>query len=385
MKVAVPKERRCDEKRVAASPETVKRLTGLSAEVIVESGAGAGANYLDDAFEEAGARIAGDAAGTIDGADIVLKVRGPMTPNDGGTDELGLMRAGQMLIGMLDPLMHLETVTAYAEAGLTAFAMELLPRISRAQAMDVLSSQANLAGYKAVLDACEVFNKALPMMMTAAGTIAPARVFVMGAGVAGLQAIATARRLGAIVSATDVRLAAREEVESLGANFIMVEDEESREAQTAGGYAKEMSQAYQQKQAVLIAETITKQDIVICTAQIPGRPAPTLVDESMVKSMRHGAVIVDLAIETGGNCTLSKGNEVVEANGVKIVAHNNVPSRLAVDASSLYAKNLLNFIGPFVNKETGALEVDWEDELVAGTLVARDGKLVHPMLIGEND
>jgi NAD(P) transhydrogenase subunit alpha len=261
--------------------------------------------------------------------------------------------------------------------------MELMPRITRAQSMDVLSSQANLAGYKAVIDACEEFGRALPMMMTAAGTIAPARVFVMGAGVAGLQAIATARRLGAIVSATDVRPAAKEQVESLGADFVMVEDEESAQAETEGGYAREMSAEYQQKQAELVAETIRRQDIVICTALIPGRPAPTLVDETMVRSMKPGSIVIDLAVENGGNCTLSKSGEIVDVDGVKVVAHLNVPSRLAIDASTLYAKNLLNFVSPFVDKETGEFVVDWEDELVLGTLVTREGRVVHPMLAGE--
>jgi NAD(P) transhydrogenase subunit alpha len=259
--------------------------------------------------------------------------------------------------------------------------MELMPRITRAQSMDVLSSQANLAGYKAVLDACEEFGRALPLMMTAAGTIAPARVFVMGAGVAGLQAIATARRLGALVSATDVRPAAKEHVESLGANFVMVEDAESAQAETAGGYAREMSEAYVKKQAELVANTIRRQDIVICTALIPGRKAPLLVDEAMVRSMKPGSVIVDLAIENGGNCALSRVGETVEVNGVRIVAHPNVPSRLATDASNLYAKNLLNFFMTLLDKQSATLQINGEDPLVAGTLVARDGKVVHPQLL----
>lgn len=383
MKIAVLKERRDHERRVASSPECVKKLTGLGVDVAVESGAGAGANFSDDEFRAAGASVAADEAAALDGADVVFKVQRPLRAGNGNADELALMRPGQLLIAMLDPLMHRDDVAAYAEAGLSAFAMELLPRISRAQSMDVLSSQANLAGYKSVLDACDVFGRAMPMMMTAAGTIAPARVFIMGAGVAGLQAIATARRLGAIVSATDVRPVAKEQVESLGANFVMVEDEETAGAETAGGYAREMSDAYQQKQAALVAATIAKQDIVICTAQIPGRAAPMLVSEAMVASMKPGSVVVDLAIETGGNCALSKSGEVVDVGGVAIVAHVNVPSRLAVDASSLYAKNLLNFITPFVDGESGALNIDWDDELVAGTLIARDGKVVHPLLLQE--
>mgnify|MGYP003966258805 FL=1 len=255
-----------------------------------------------------------------------------------------------------------------------------MPRISRAQSMDVLSSQANLAGYKAVLDATEEYDRALPMMMTAAGTIAPAKIFVMGAGVAGLQAIATARRLGAVVSATDVRPVAKEQVQSLGAKFVMVEDEETAEAETAAGYAKEMSEEYQKKQAALIAETISKQDIVICTALIPGRAAPTLVDEAMVASMRPGSVIVDLAVENGGNCTLSKMGEVVETNGVKIIGHSNFPARLAVDASNLYARNLFNFLSPHIDGENGNLSFDFEDETVSGVCLTRDGAIIHPML-----
>ncbi len=383
MKIAVLKERRAHETRVAATPETVKKFTGLGAEVAVETGAGADASIPDAMFEEAGAAIAADATAAVDGADIVLKVSRPLTSDEGGPDELALLNAGQILVAALNPLMNKPQVEAFAAAGVTAFAMELMPRITRAQSMDILSSQANLAGYKSVLDATDAFGRALPMMMTAAGTIAPARVLVMGAGVAGLQAIATARRLGAIVSATDVRPAAKEQVESLGATFVMVEDEETAEAETAGGYAKEMSDDYKRKQAALIAETITKQDIVICTALIPGRPAPTLISEDMVKTMKPGSVIVDLAVESGGNCTLSAPGEIVEAHGVRIVGHHNVPGRVPVDASALFAKNLLNFLTPFIDAETGALRIDWEDELVQGTLVAHDGKVVHPMLTGD--
>jgi NAD(P) transhydrogenase subunit alpha len=376
MKIAVPRERRPHERRVAASPETVKKLVGLGAAVTVEAGAGGGASIPDDTFREAGATIAPDEAAALAGAEVVFKVQGPTA------EELGLMKPGQILVAMLNPLVQRDGVEALAKANVTAFAMELMPRITRAQSMDVLSSQANLAGYKAVLDATEVFGRALPMMMTAAGTVAPARVFVMGAGVAGLQAIATARRLGAIVSATDVRLAAKEQVASLGASFVMVEDEETKQAETAGGYAKEMSEAYKAKQAALVADTIRKQDIVICTALIPGRRAPLLVSEEMVQSMKPGSVIVDLAVEAGGNCALSKPGEVVEAHGVKIVGHLNVPSRIAVDASALYAKNLLNFMTPLIDKAGKALKINWDDELVKGTLVTKDGQVVHPMLTG---
>ena len=385
MRVAVPRERRAYEARVAASPDTVKRLVARGIEVSVETGAGAGANFADESFAEAGAEIAPDAGACCAGADVIFKVRRPIAPGEDGEPELALLAPEQMLIGMLNPLMHRDKIALLAETGCAAFSMELMPRITRAQSMDVLSSQANLAGYKAVLDACAAFGRALPMMMTAAGTIAPARIFVMGAGVAGLQAIATAKRLGAIVSATDVRPAAKEQVESLGANFVMVEDAEGAEAETAGGYAREMSEAYASKQAELVANTIKRQDIVICTALIPGRKAPVLVTDEMVKSMKPGSVIVDLAIENGGNCTLSRMGETVECGGVSIVAHANVPSRLAADASGLYAKNLLNFLLTMVDGTPARLDIDWDDPLVAGTLVTRGGQVVHPELTGEGD
>ncbi|MBV40397.1 MAG: NAD(P)(+) transhydrogenase (Re/Si-specific) subunit alpha [Rhodospirillaceae bacterium] len=381
MKIAVMKERRANERRVAATPETVKKFVGLGVDVVVEAGAGGAAHIADSEFQEAGAVIAADAAVALTGADVVLKVRRPlMDDEDEGPNELALMAKGQALVAMLNPLIRRSDCDAYAAAGIDAYAMELMPRITRAQSMDVLSSQANLAGYKAVLDATEEYDRALPMMMTAAGTIAPAKVFVMGAGVAGLQAIATARRLGAVVSATDVRPVAKEQVESLGAKFVMVEDEEAAQAETAAGYAKEMSDEYQKKQAALIAETIAKQDIVICTALIPGRTAPTLVTEAMVASMRPGSVIVDLAVENGGNCALSKMGEVVEAKGVKIVGHSNFPARLAVDASSLYARNLFNFLSPHIDGENGNLSFDFEDETVSGVCLTRDGSIIHPML-----
>ena len=374
MKVGIPKERLNYETRAAATPDTVKKLKGLGLDVTVEAGAGDAARIADADFESAGAAIAPSFQAAVGEADVVLKVRAP------SAEELGQMKRGAVLIATLDPHRDHDGVRAYAAAGVDAFAMELMPRITRAQSMDVLSSQANLAGYKAVLDAAAHFPKAMPMMMTAAGTIAPAKVFVMGAGVAGLQAIATARRLGAVVSATDVRPAAKEQVESLGASFVMVESEETKEAETAGGYAKEMSEDYKRQQAALIADTIKKQDIVICTALIPGRPAPVLVTEDMVKTMKPGAIIVDLAVENGGNCPLSKPGEVVEAHGVTILGHVNMPGRLPVDATALYAKNLLNFVTTLIDGETGALKIDWEDELVTGTGLTRDGKIVHPNL-----
>ncbi|HEX2114324.1 MAG TPA: Re/Si-specific NAD(P)(+) transhydrogenase subunit alpha [Alphaproteobacteria bacterium] len=376
MKLAIAKERRAKESRVAATPDTVKRLKGLGLDIVVEAGAGAGSSIADQAYVDAGAQIAPDAATALQDADIVLKVSRPLTAAEGGPDEIQTMKRGAVLVAMLDPYRNRDLVRALAEQGVTAFAMELVPRITRAQSMDVLSSQANLAGYKAVLDAAVEFGRAFPMMMTAAGTVAPAKVFVMGAGVAGLQAIATARRLGAVVSATDVRPAAKEQVESLGASFVMVESEETKQAETAGGYAKEMSEDYKRKQAALVAEHIRKQDVVICTALIPGRPAPRLITADMVRTMRPGSVIVDLAVENGGNCELSEPNKVVEANGVKIVGWTNVPSRIAVDASALYARNLLNFLGLIVAKD-GTLKIDPEDEIIKGSLLTRDGRVVH--------
>jgi len=379
MRIAVLKERRAHEKRVAATPDTVKKLIGLGAEIVVEHDAGEASATPDEQFTAAGASIAPDPAAAVKDADIVLKVQRPLTPAEGAVDEIAGMKAGALLIGLLAPYANKAQMEDYAKRGIVAFAMELLPRISRAQSMDVLSSQANLAGYKAVLDAAAEFGRAFPMMMTAAGTVAPAKVLVMGAGVAGLQAIATARRLGAIVSATDVRLAAKEQVESLGGKFVMVEDEESKQAETAGGYAKEMSDAYKQKQAALIRETLKKQDIAICTALIPGRQAPVLIAPDMVAEMRPGSVVVDLAVEQGGNCPLSKpGEVVVTENGVKIVGHLNVPSRLAVDSSALYAKNLLNFLGLLIDKKDKAIKLDWNDEIVKGTALTRDGAVVHP-------
>ncbi len=381
MKLAIVKERRAGELRVAASPDTVKRLKGLGLEIAIEAGAGAGASFTDKAYEDAGAVILGDAAAALADADIVLKVQRPLSPAEGGPDELSLMKKGAALIGLLAPYQNRDQLRSYAARGIMAFAMELVPRISRAQSMDVLSSQANLAGYRAVLDGATEFGHALPMMMTAAGTVPPARVMIFGVGVAGLQAIATAKRLGAIVSATDVRPATKEQVESLGGTFVAVMDEEFQQAQTAGGYAKEMSESYKQKQAALIAETIKKQDIAICTALIPGRPAPVLISEEMVKSMKPGSVIVDLAVEAGGNCPLSEPGKVVVKHGVTLVGHLNVPSRIAVDASALYSKNLLNFLTPMIDKDTKLLKIDANDEIVKGTLLTRDGAVVHSAFV----
>jgi NAD(P) transhydrogenase subunit alpha len=369
MKVAVAAEVDANEPRVAATPETVKKMLGLGAEVAVEPGAGLKSGILDADFSAAGATVTKDA---VNGADIVLKVRRPQA------SELSHLKKGAIVIAIMDPYGHEEALQTIADAGIIAFAMELLPRITRAQVMDVLSSQANLAGYRAVIDAAAEYGRALPMMMTAAGTVPATKVFIMGAGVAGLQAIATARRLGAIVTATDVRPAAKEQVESLGAKFIAVDDEEFKAAETAGGYAKEMSKEYQAKQAALVADHIKKQDIVITTALIPGRPAPRLVSKEMVASMRPGSVVVDLAVERGGNVEGVKADAVAEAGGVKIIGYTNVPGRLAATASSLYAKNLYAFLEVLIDKKTKALAVNWDDDIVKATVLTRDGAIVHP-------
>jgi NAD(P) transhydrogenase subunit alpha len=378
MKLAVPMERRANEARVAATPDTVKRLKGLGLDIVVETGAGTGTSIPDQAFVDAGATIAPDEAAALADADIVFKVGRPLTAEEGGPDELAMMKSGALVAALFDPYRNRPLVEACAQRGVQAAAMELMPRITRAQNMDVLSSQANLAGYKAVIDAAEEFGRAFPMMMTAAGTVPPARVMIFGVGVAGLQAIATAKRLGAVVSATDVRPATKEQVESLGGTFVAVMDEEFAQAQTAGGYAKEMSDAYKAKQAALIAETIKKQDIAITTALIPGRPAPKLISEDMVKSMKPGSVIIDLAVENGGNCELSEPGKIVTKHGVKIVGWLNMPSRIAVDASALYARNLFNFLSAFFDKKAGTLTLPPDDEIVKGVILTRDGKVVHP-------
>ena len=374
MKLTILKERRDGETRVAATSETVKKLKGLGLEVTVETGAGAAARVSDANYTAAGAMIAPDMASALKDADIVLKVRSP------SPDEIAQMKKGAVLAALLSPYTDKDTAAKLAAQGVSAFAMEFIPRISRAQAMDVLSSQANLAGYKAVLDAAATFGRAMPMMMTAAGTIAPARVFIMGVGVAGLQAIATARRLGAIVTATDVRPATKEQVVSLGASFVAVEDDEFKQAETAAGYAKPMSAEYQAKQAALVAEHIKKQDIVITTALIPGRKAPVLVTAEMIATMKPGSVIVDLAAEQGGNTPLTQPDKVIETGGVTIMGYTNLPARLAVDTSSLYSRNLFNFVSLIVDKKTGALALNWDDEIVKGAGLTRDGEIVHPSL-----
>ena len=369
MRIAVARESDANEPRVAATPETVKKFIGLGAEVVVARGAGNASGILDSDYEAAGATISDN---PTQDADLVLKVRRPAPA------ELSAYKRGALVVAIMDPYGNEAALKTIADAGVSAFAMELMPRITRAQVMDVLSSQANLAGYRAVIEGAEAFGRAFPMMMTAAGTVPAAKVFVMGVGVAGLQAIATARRLGAIVTATDVRPATKEQVESLGAKFLAVEDEEFKNAQTAGGYAKEMSKEYQAKQAALTAEHIKKQDVVITTALIPGRPAPRLVSGEMVKSMRPGSVLVDLAVERGGNVEGAKAGEVVEIDGVKVVGYTNVAGRVAASASGLYARNLFSFIETLIDKANKALAVNWDDELVKATALTRDGAVIHP-------
>jgi NAD(P) transhydrogenase subunit alpha len=363
-----------DEPRVAVSPETVKKLVALGAKVKVEAGAGARSRFSDEALRAQGAEIAPTEA--LRDADILLKVRRPAAADLAG------LKPGALVIAMLDPYGDREALEALAASNASLFTMEFMPRITRAQSMDVLSSQANLAGYKAVVDAAAMFQQAMPMMMTAAGTVPAAKVFIMGVGVAGLQAIATARRLGAQVTATDVRPATKEQVASLGAKFVAVEDEEFKQAQTAAGYAKPMSAEYQQKQAELVTSHITNQNIVITTALIPGRPAPRLITRAMVESMKPGSVIVDLAAERGGNCELTQPGQIVDHNGVRIFGPLNLAGTISVNASSLYAKNLYNFVETLIDKKEKMLAVNWDDEIVKGTLIARDGKIVHPSLQG---
>ena len=379
MKITILKERRPHETRVAATPETVRKLKALGAEITIETNAGAAAAYPDQAYVDAGASIVPDAASAVAAGDVIFKIQRPLSAEE-GVDEIGLLRSGQMLMAPLGALTNRPLVEALAAKGVTAFALELIPRITRAQSMDILSSQANLGGYKAVLLAANNFGRIFPQMMTPGGTLAPARAFIMGVGVAGLQAIATARRLGAVVTATDVRPATKEQVQSLGGKFVAVEDEEFKAAETAGGYAKQMSPEYQAKQAALVAEHIKLQDIVVTTALIPGRKAPVLVSEDMVRTMKPGSVIVDMAVEQGGNCPLSEFGKTVEKHGVRIVGPANLPAELPTDSSALFARNLLNFITPMIDKETKALKVDLNDEVVKGTLVTQNGQIVHPSL-----
>ncbi|MBI1187679.1 MAG: Re/Si-specific NAD(P)(+) transhydrogenase subunit alpha [Alphaproteobacteria bacterium] len=372
MRIAILRERAAGETRVAAVPDSVKKIIALGHEVVVEAGAGTASSTPDALYEAAGAHIAPDAASALQGADLLLKVRRPTA------DEIAALRAGAGAVALMEPHGDRALADAFAKAKIEALAMEFVPRITRAQSMDALSSQSNLAGYRAVIEGAALYGRAFPMMMTAAGTVAAAKCFIMGAGVAGLQAIATARRLGAVVSATDVRPAAKEQVASLGAKFIAVEDEEFKQAETAAGYAKAMSADYQKKQAALVAEHIAKQDVVVTTALIPGRPAPVLVTEAMVKAMRPGSVIVDLAVSQGGNCPLSKADEVVEIGGVKVVGFSNLPARLPADSSALYAKNLLALLPLLTDKESKAFAPAWDDEIVQGAMLTKAGAVVHP-------
>jgi H+-translocating NAD(P) transhydrogenase subunit alpha len=372
MKIAVARERAEGETRVAITPETVAKLVALGASVVIEKEAGESSRIADADYEAAGASIADGADEAVKDADIVLSVRRPAAAAVSGVAKNALV------IGMLDPYGNEKDIEALAKAGVTAIAMEFMPRITRAQVMDVLSSQANLAGYQAVLDAAIHFDRAFPMMMTAAGTVRPAKVFVMGAGVAGLQAIATAKRLGAVVSATDVRAAAGEQVESLGAKFIMTDA--LKDASGTGGYARELTKEEQAAQAELVAGHISKQDVVITTALIPGRPAPKLVTKAMVDSMAPGSVIVDLAAERGGNVELTQAGKVIVVKGVTLIGFTNMAGRIPTSASQLYARNLLSFLETLIDKKEKRLAINWDDELVKATVLTRDGAIVHPNL-----
>lgn len=369
MKIAILRERKSGELRVAATPDSIKKLTALGAQVIVEKGAGRLSSLRDEDYVAAGAQLAESEADALTGAQLLLAVNPPQD------DVLEQVPAGCLLVGMLNPYADKEGIALYNKKNITSFSLELLPRISRAQSMDVLSSQSNLAGYRAVIEAVAAIGKVVPMMMTAAGTVAPAKALVLGAGVAGLQAIATARRLGAVVSAFDVRPVVKEQVESLGAKFIEVPAQESGEQ--SGGYAKEMSEEYKQKQSALIHETLKKQDMVISTALIPGKPAPVLITEAMLKDMKPGSVVVDLAAASGGNCPLTKPDKVIEKYGVTLIGYTNLPARAGVDASQLYARNLLHFVTTLLLSKQGTLDVQWQDELVQGTLLTKDGATVH--------
>ena len=379
MRLAVLKERRPGEARVAATPDTVKKLGALGLTVVVEKGAGAASAIPDSEYAAAGAEIAPDAASALAGAEIGFKVQAPRGAGEGEVDELALIPRGALLVGTLGAYGNEDRTRSYAERGIDACAMELLPRITRAQSMDVLSSQANLAGYRAVLEGATAYGRGFPMMMTAAGTVPPAAVFILGAGVAGLQAIATARRLGAKVSATDVRPAAKEEIKSLGATYIGVESEETAAAQTSGGYAKEMSEDFKRRQAELMAETVKKQDIIVCTALTMGRAAPKILSAEHVASMKPGSVIVDIASDAGGNCALTvPGEKTVTENGVTILGWRNWPARIAVASSALYARNLLTFLTAFWDKEAKRPVLKPDDEIVQGVALTRGGEVVHP-------
>lgn len=376
MKLCVLKERRSGESRVAATPETVKKLKALGYDVVIEKGAGESSSYSDDAYQEAGAKIAKDYKEALQGADIIAKIQRPLQKGEDKIDEGAYLPEKTLLLAAMNPYQDKKQFDFYQKAGVSAVALELVPRITRAQSMDILSSQTNLAGYRAVIEACEQFDRVFPMMMTAAGTVPPAKVLIVGAGVAGLQAIATAKRLGARVSAFDVRAAAREQVESLGATFIEVESDESGEG--TGGYAKEMSEAYKKRQEEKLAKSVSDSDIVITTALIPGKPAPRLLTKDMVQAMKPGSVVVDMAVASGGNVEGSKPDETVETGGVKIIGYTNLAGRVARDASALFARNVLNFIQLVTDQEKKALKIDLSDEIIKGCLVTHEGKIIHP-------
>jgi NAD(P) transhydrogenase subunit alpha len=380
MKIGIPKEVLDGETRIAATPDTIKKLCKMGAEVFVQAEAGYGASISDLALEESGAIIVKDAAEVYGTADIILKVQRPIKIESQGIDEISMLRKDLVLIGLLSPYFNKDQVNEYAKRGVTAISMELIPRISRAQSMDALSSQSNIAGYKAVIEAANIFGRIFPMMMTAAGTVAPAKVLVLGAGVAGLQAIATARRLGASVSAFDVRPAAKEQVESLGAKFIEVNSNDKNEAETSGGYAREMSQEYKEQQRTVLHNSLVAQDICITTAQIPGKKAPVLITKEMVQQMKRGSVIADLAIDTGGNCELSEAGNIVDIDGVKIIGHKNWPALVPGDTSALYGRNLFNLLSLIVDSESKTLAIDWDDEIIKGALLTRNGSVVNPSL-----
>ena len=385
MKIAILKEIRPGEARVAATPETVKKFVSMGCDVIVESGAGELSKFSDSLYESVGAIIAKSPHDTVDGAELILKVAHPSSSEKWG-DELNILPSGSILVTNLQAFSNTDMVSKLAKCNVTTFAMELMPRITRAQSMDILSSQSNLAGYKSVIEAASIFGSAMPMMMTAAGTIAPARVLVFGAGVAGLQAIATAKRLGAIVHATDVRYASKEQVESLGCKFIVVDEEAMLAAETEGGYAKEMSSEFKEKQEAAVKAEVLKSDIVITTALIPGRPAPKLISSDLVSEMKAGSVIVDLAVESGGNVDGSILNKVITTqNGITIIGFANMPARLPSDSSSLYSRNLFNFVSLIIDKESGNLSIDWDDEIIQGILVTKDGEIVHKGLLGNGE
>ncbi len=380
MKIGILKEVLDGETRIAATPDTIKKLCKMGAEVFVQAEAGYGASISDLALEESGAIIVKDAAEVYGTADIILKVQRPIKIESQGIDEISMLRKDLVLIGLLSPYFNKDQVNEYAKRGVTAISMELIPRISRAQSMDALSSQSNIAGYKAVIEAANIFGRIFPMMMTAAGTVAPAKVLVLGAGVAGLQAIATARRLGASVSAFDVRPAAKEQVESLGAKFIEVNSNDKNEAETSGGYAREMSQEYKEQQRTVLHNSLVAQDICITTAQIPGKKAPVLITKEMVQQMKRGSVIADLAIDTGGNCELSEAGNIVDIDGVKIIGHKNWPALVPGDTSALYGRNLFNLLSLIVDSESKTLAIDWDDEIIKGALLTRNGSVVNPSL-----